>query len=128
MSKGGTYPCFEHAPLTHILAEQRSESERRDRSHPITRQYGCSRLVEISEARHLWYMSLKMTLRFGNYFRCCAANAAPECLNAAPEDTNAATEVLNAAPEDTNAAHESLKRSSRKTVNAAPENRNGIRT
>ena len=45
----------------------------------------------------LRYTSLKMTLRFGNHFRCCAATA--QVLNAAPEDTNAA-------PEDTNAGHE----------------------
>ena len=54
----------------------------------------------------LWYTSLKMTLRFGKHFCCCAAIAAPECLNTAPEDANAATEDANAATENTNAATE----------------------
>ena len=60
----------------------------------------------------LRYTSLKMTLRFGNHFRCCAATA---------PQTQHTHKRSHGSPKRSSGRH---KRSSRKTVNTAPEDEN----
>ena len=63
----------------------------------------------------LRYTSLKMTLRFGKHFRCCAATA---------PQTQHMHKRSHGSPKRSSGRH---KRSSRKTVNAASEDTNAAR-